>query len=464
MSKLRLRMKKSQPLRNAPSEPAPREAPAKETLATSQDLAPGTTLNGVYVIDRRIAQGGMGEVYSGRAIATGDRVAIKMVLPEHSKDELIISLFRREAATLHNLFHDAIVRYYLFSVDPVIERPYLVMEYASGPSLGTHLKQHGPLSGRALTTLRRRLASGLDAAHQIGVFHRDISPDNIILVDSDVAKAKLIDFGIAKQQNSDVTLIGTAMAGKLNYVSPEQLGMNGGMVDARSDIYSLGLVLAEAASGRPLPMTGSQLDLIEKRRAVPDLDTLPSDLSPLIRRMLSPDPADRPASMAEVAAWGDGGGDADERTRILPKAREKATPRLLIASVVAGIILCVATLSVMLNLPDWEGAVTATHEAPDPKALRRALLAVQDEVVAPPATVGESYSWTTRSFAYNGAPEDMIVRSIGVLPQGLAFEHGSDGVSTIAGTPVRAGVYSFLLDAESPEGLVAEQVVVLKVH
>ncbi|MEO0823566.1 MAG: serine/threonine-protein kinase [Pseudomonadota bacterium] len=427
-------------------------------------LPPGTTLNGVYVIDARIAQGGMGEVYSGRSIATGDRVAIKMVLPEHSRDELIVSLFRKEASTLHNLTHDAIVRYYLFSIDPVLARPYLVMEFASGPSLGAYLRQNGPLSAAEATTLRRRVAGGLDAAHRIGIFHRDISPDNIILVDGDVRKAKLIDFGIAKQQNSDVTLIGTAMAGKLNYMSPEQLGMNGGTVTARSDIYSFGLVLAEAASGRPLPMTGSQLDLIEKRRAVPDLDTVPDDLRALIERMLSPDPARRPATMAEVAAWNGGDPEADEQTRVVTQLRPRRRSRgmLVFGALAATVGLGVA--GYFGQLPGWETVIAAVPAAPDQPRERRALLAVQDAVEAPLALVSQRYEWTTRSFAYNGALEEMIVRPIGVIPPGLAFEHGSDGVSRIAGVPKEAGVFSFLLDAESPEGLVAEQVVILKVQ
>ncbi|MEM7211240.1 MAG: protein kinase, partial [Pseudomonadota bacterium] len=81
-------------------------------------VPPGTTLNGIYVVDERIARGGMGEVFAGRNIQTGHKVAIKMILPEHAQDELIINLFRREADVLHGVHHEAIVRYFLFSVDP----------------------------------------------------------------------------------------------------------------------------------------------------------------------------------------------------------------------------------------------------------------------------------------------------------------------------------------------------------
>jgi len=151
--------------------------------------------------------------------------------------------------------------------------------------------------------LVRRLASGLQAAHDIGIFHRDISPDNIILPEGDIGRAKIIDFGIARFALGDGTIIGGGFAGKLMYVSPEQLGLAGAVVTARSDIYSFGLVLAYALLGRPLDMGGTQAQVLEKRKSVPDLSGVDGRLRPLIKRMLQPDPAQRPGSMAEIAAW-----------------------------------------------------------------------------------------------------------------------------------------------------------------
>jgi serine/threonine protein kinase, bacterial len=266
-------------------------------------VSPGTRLNGIYEIDEMIGAGGMGEVYKCREIQTGAPVAIKMLLPDMAENEAALALFRREAAALHNLPHDAIVRYFLFTVEPVLQRPYLAMEFVDGRSLSDMLED-GPLTFEALVKLMRRVASGLQAAHERGIIHRDVSPDNIIVPLGDVTRAKIIDFGIARStQMGDKTIIGSGFAGKANYVSPEQVGLYGNDVTAKSDIYSLGLVLFHALTGQKLDMGGSQFQLVEKRRRVPDLGAVDMRIRPLLEQMLQPDPDKRPATMAEIANW-----------------------------------------------------------------------------------------------------------------------------------------------------------------
>jgi serine/threonine-protein kinase len=260
----------------------------------------GTQLSGIYELDERIASGGMGEVYRGHNIQTGDHVAIKIVLPEFARDQTILSLFRKEASILNHLSHDAVVRYHVFTIDTGIGRPYLAMEFVDGQSL-FDIMRRGPMPGEDVRRLCHRLASGLSAVHQAGAVHRDLSPDNIILPGGRVDRAKIIDFGIARSATGGETLIGGKFAGKYNYVSPEQLGLYGGEVSEQSDIYSLGLVLAAALRGKPLDMSGSQYEVIEKRRTVPDLSDIDPDFQELIAAMLQPDPRDRPASMAEIA-------------------------------------------------------------------------------------------------------------------------------------------------------------------
>ncbi len=266
-------------------------------------VPPGTRLNGIYEIDQMIGAGGMGEVYKCHEIQTGAAVAIKMLLPDMAENEAALALFRREAAALHHLPHDSIVRYFLFTVEPVLQRPYLAMEFVDGRSLSDILAD-GPLTFEALVKLMRRIASGLQAAHERGIVHRDVSPDNIIVPLGDVTRAKIIDFGIARStQLGDKTIIGSGFAGKENYVSPEQVGLYGSEVTAKSDIYSLGLLLFHALTGQKLDMGGSQFQLVEKRRRVPDLGGVDMRIRPLLERMLQPNPADRPATMAEIANW-----------------------------------------------------------------------------------------------------------------------------------------------------------------
>jgi serine/threonine protein kinase len=265
-------------------------------------VSAGTRLNGIYEIDHMIGVGGMGEIYKSHEIQTGTAVAIKMLLPEMGENEAALALFRKEASALHYLMHDAIVRYFVFTVEPVLQRPYLAMEFVDGRSLADILDE-GPLTLEALLRLMRRVASGLNAAHERGIIHRDVSPDNIIVPQGDVARAKIIDFGIARStQIGDATIIGSGFAGKHNYVSPEQIGLFGGDVTAKSDIYSFGLVLFYALTGQKLDMGGTQFQLVEKRRRVPDLGAVDARIRPLLEKMLQPDPDDRP-TMAEIENW-----------------------------------------------------------------------------------------------------------------------------------------------------------------
>ena len=162
----------------------------------------------------------------------------------------------------------------------------------------------GALGAREAITLFTRVAEGLAVAHEVGVVHRDLSPDNIILSNGDVRHPRIIDFGIARSlKTGEGTLIGSNFAGKFNFVSPEQLGMGTGEVTTRSDIYSLALVMAAALRGAPLDMGGTHVAVIEKRHSVPDLAGVDQGLLPLLTWMLAPDPTNRPGHMTEVVEW-----------------------------------------------------------------------------------------------------------------------------------------------------------------
>jgi eukaryotic-like serine/threonine-protein kinase len=217
------------------------------------ELPPGTQLSGMYEIDWRIGSGGMGEIYRGHNVETNDAVAIKVMRTDLDDNAMALALFRKEAKALHNLQHEAIVRYYVFAKDPLTQRFYLAMEFVDGEPLSEILNR-GRLSFEAVGELQQRLAAGLDAAHRHGIIHRDLSPDNVLIPQGDVGRAKIIDFGIARSTRAGggTTIIGSGFAGKYNYVSPEQLGLFGNDVTAKSDIYSLALVLAACLTGQPI--------------------------------------------------------------------------------------------------------------------------------------------------------------------------------------------------------------------
>ena len=265
-------------------------------------LPGGTRLNNLYEIEEHIADGGIGTVYRARDVESGDPVAIKVLLATFAKDPMILDLFKREAKILRKLKHDALTQYFVFAKEPTLGVYYLAMEFVGGPSLKTRLES-GPLEPEAVYRLVVRLASALQAVHDREVIHRDLSPDNIILQNGDVGQAKIIDFGISRANTAGPTIIGDGFAGKVNYVSPEQVGLFDGKVTAKSDIYSLGLVINEALTGKQTDMGGTQVEMIEKRRIVPSLDGVDNRFRPLLEAMLQPDPANRPASMTEIAEW-----------------------------------------------------------------------------------------------------------------------------------------------------------------
>lgn len=267
-----------------------------------QSLPAGTRLNNLYEIEEHIADGGIGTVYRARDVESGDPVAVKVLLANFAKDPMILDLFKREAKILRKLKHDALTQYFVFAKEPTLGIYYLAMEFVSGPSLKSRLES-GPLEPEAVFRLLQRLASALQAVHDREVIHRDLSPDNIILQNGDVGQAKIIDFGISRANTGGPTIIGDGFAGKVSYVSPEQVGIFDGKVTARSDIYSLGLVIAEALLGKQVDMSGTQVQIVEKRRQIPSLEGIDNRFRPLLEAMLQPNPADRPANMAEIAGW-----------------------------------------------------------------------------------------------------------------------------------------------------------------
>ncbi|NOT84658.1 MAG: protein kinase [Methylococcaceae bacterium] len=282
----------------------------------AQRISPGTLLLGTYTVERPLDAGGMATTYlTHHRELNNTKHVIKVIKSEFTSNladafELThseagnksIALLKAEAEALLSIHHDAIVGFQGFQKDAV-HGHCLIMEYVEGPSLKDFLKQN-TLTIPQFWQLRNRLAGGLAAAHAKGIFHRDISPDNVLLPDGKIEEAKLIDFGIAKQQKptSDGTIFGSMFVGKYAYAAPEQF--EGGTVGAYSDLYSLGLVLAEAVIGKRLNMGNSEESAKMARHSVPNFKSIPVALRPQFNAMLQPKPSDRPQSMlALLQRW-----------------------------------------------------------------------------------------------------------------------------------------------------------------
>lgn len=350
----------------------------------------GDVLNNVYEIKRFIAKGGMGEVYEAVNVHnTDERVAIKVMLPEFAADERVIAMFAKEAGTLTRLHHEAIVPYRLSSRDE-LGRPFIVTAYVDGPSLEDQFKEFCPTE-EELGDLTRRLAEGLGKAHSFGAIHRDIAPDNVLLVDGDPGLPKIIDFGIAQDaraENKGATIIGDGFAGKLNYVAPEQLGEYGRNIGPWTDLYSLALTMLAVATQKHADMGGSIASAVKKRMTVPDISAIPSRYRRAFKAALQPDPTERPQSMAafielmdKPAATEKASSFAPLNSEVLPAAPHETIPaskgldisgKGKVIGVGIGAVLLISVVSAFMmtrgGTPDKgpiKGVVEVSPSAPD---------------------------------------------------------------------------------------------------
>ncbi|MEE3326033.1 MAG: serine/threonine-protein kinase [Myxococcota bacterium] len=304
----------------------------------SRQIAPGTVLFGEYVIEEVLGSGGMGEVYKAQHRALGEFRAIKVLHAEISEKKATAALFLREAKALLSVRHPAVVHCHDLLSDED-GRVFLIMELIQGLPL-TQRMAKGPLSTDEVAVLGGRLAAGLHAAHARGVVHRDISPDNIVLEDGDVARAKLIDFGIAKLLESGQGTVVDGFKGKLSYASPEQLGFFGGRIDGRSDLYSLGLVLCAASLGHPIGMGKTVVEAVDARRSLQALpDQIPVGLRSALAPLLALDPADRPERAERLFLAADSLGGLPPLATSSRSPRNRAAPMPLFGGALLVLLL-----------------------------------------------------------------------------------------------------------------------------
>ena len=204
--------------------------PTDHAPSQAGGLQPGTLLNGIYRIEARLGAGGMGEVYRATNIANDDQDAIKIIGRGMANQTIVEAMFRKEARVLRRIQSPAVAQLRLFARDPQLDVLYFVTEFVEGVSLLDRLKQKAG-SPEEVRALLARMAVGLQAVHDAGAIHRDLSPDNIILPDCDVTQAKIIDFGIVKELDpNQVSMIGDGFAGKFGYIAPEQMGFTGSRI------------------------------------------------------------------------------------------------------------------------------------------------------------------------------------------------------------------------------------------
>jgi serine/threonine-protein kinase len=261
------------------------------------------TFQGRYEVTHLIARGGMAQVYRALDTRLGRHVAVKVLFPELSVDSTFVTRFRREAQAAASLSHPNIVAVYDWGEDAGTY--FIVMELVTGTSLATALRAEKTMPAVRAAQIAAQVANGLAYAHRHGVVHRDIKPGNVLITDDH--QVKVTDFGIAQAVSTEegLTMAGSVM-GTAAYFSPEQA--EGALVDGRSDIYSLGVVLFEALAGRP-PFVGDSpvaVASMHVRNAPPELRDLnpavPEAIAAVTMRALQKSPADRYQTAEEFRA------------------------------------------------------------------------------------------------------------------------------------------------------------------
>ena len=397
-----------------------------------------------YRLDRSLGNGGMGEVFEGTDLTLHRSVAVKLMSPSLVQDEPARARFLREARALAQVNSPNVVAVYDAGEDA--ERPYLVMEFVEGTTLERELVGSGRVEPARAVAVATDIASGLAAAHERGIVHRDVKPSNVFLTPTDVAK--IGDFGIARLERPDATLTLTGQTfGSPPYMAPEQA--TGGKVDARADLYSLGCVLFQMLVGRR-PFSGDDaVSLVYQHvhSTPPRVDslvpTVPVELGALVAGLMAKDPGDRPASAEEVQrALGSVPTEpiaptTTTSTAVLPRRaqelRQRRKPWWPMAAVIVGVVALLALLIALLaggnprpaSSPTQRSSTTPSSPSSSPSTV----------VSQTPQTAGAALLALTQQLQDAGAIDHKLAsdiqHAVGEVVNGHGHGHEGDAGSTL---------------------------------
>jgi len=345
-----------------------KESATKTIKSPTFEIARGDLFAGRYEVIEALGQGGMGKVFKVYDRKISEVVGLKLIRPEISVNSMAIERFKNELKIARKISHRNICRMHDLGEEGFFN--YITMEYVAGEDLKRFIRRAGTLSSGKAINIAKQVAEGLAEAHQLGVIHRDLKPQNI-MIDQD-GNAKIMDFGIARFVDTDRMTGSGVMIGTPEYMSPEQAELK--EVDKRADIYALGVVLYEMVTGRvpfegETPLSIAMKHKTEKPKNVRELNTqVSTGLAAIISKCMEKAPGNRYQSADDLLVdLNKVEGDLSTAERVVSKKTSMSTKevtvtfrmkKLLLPAAVM-VILVAAVLAVLKFLPRKESAVPA---------------------------------------------------------------------------------------------------------